>query len=234
MNTYILYFEYIKSTLKPIGPSQNGFQYSAFLQEFRASFLNFTLQKNQMAERNARMPKHWRSRPNFWLSLSDQPHQMFILARRSLHLCHLQIIRISFLDKQMYLMKTKLCGFVLPNASNTAAWSAALRLSYLTEPNCDYFTSQQLPSFIMCPNTWNVSSKSFILKVQLDVAFLSLLTEPRSPACAKLTLRGLTAALKLFDESGVRACWSVGLSTPHPVSLIALGSEPVKHLQLKM
>lgn len=41
MNTYILYFEYIKSTLKPVGPSQNGFQYSAFLQEFWASFFKF-------------------------------------------------------------------------------------------------------------------------------------------------------------------------------------------------
>lgn len=77
-------------------------------------FFNFTLQKNQMAERNVWMPKRCGSWPNFWLSLSDQPHQMFFLATASLHLHQLQLANVHFIwDKQMGLMETKLCGFVL-------------------------------------------------------------------------------------------------------------------------
>lgn len=77
-------------------------------------FFNFTLQKNQMAERNVWMPKRCGSWPNFWLSLSDQPHQMFFLATASLHLRQLQLPNVHFIwDKQMDLMETKLCGFVL-------------------------------------------------------------------------------------------------------------------------
>lgn len=76
-------------------------------------FFNFTLQKNQMAERNVWMPKRCGSWPNFWLSLSDQPHQMFFLATASLHLRQLQLPNVHFIwDKQMGLMETKLCGFV--------------------------------------------------------------------------------------------------------------------------
>lgn len=85
-----------KQHLKPSSPPSPHPPFVSLLRNNLEQFLNFTLQENQMAGRWARLPKHRRSRPNFWPSLSDRPHQMFVLAGRAPNLCHSQNTERAF------------------------------------------------------------------------------------------------------------------------------------------
>lgn len=124
---WTLHFQYTNRSLKPSRPLFKLGSYSRLLFFFffffslrnLDQFLNFTLQENQMAERHARVPKHWRSWPNFWLSLSDQPHQMFILAKGRPNLCRLQNIERAFHFRQPNALK---------NGNSTWLFCAMLRL----------------------------------------------------------------------------------------------------------
>lgn len=137
---WTLNFQYTNPSLKPTDPFSNwvpilGFIFFSFFFFFSLrnldQFLNFTLQENQMAERHARVPKHWRSWPNFWLSLSDQPHQMFILAKGRPNLCRLQNIERAFHFRQPNALKngnsTWLFYAVLVGIG--CAWQKKIRLS---------------------------------------------------------------------------------------------------------
>lgn len=91
---YSPFFKTTSKAKQPPSPTHPPFV--SLLRNNLEQFLNFTLQENQMAGRWARLPKHRRSRPNFWPSLSDRPHQMFILAGRAPNLCHSQNTERAF------------------------------------------------------------------------------------------------------------------------------------------
>lgn len=91
---YSPFFKTTSKAKQPPSPTHPPFV--SLLRNNLEQFLNFTLQENQMAGRWARLPKHRRSRPNFWPSLSDRPHQMFVLAGRAPNLCRSQNTERAF------------------------------------------------------------------------------------------------------------------------------------------